>query len=391
MAPRLRPAAALALALVLTGCQYTGDLPAPSATTAPAAEAALDYQADLFLKNGAVSAVVQVRWPGGEWSKAYGVRSLSANDPAQPSDRVAVSNITETFTAVTVFKLVEDHLIGLDDPVNDIIPNFAAILHPPAPITVRQLLGQTSGIPDYTPASLPDADFRPALAQQLTLEQALAYAGTQPWRASRVGTFQNSGTNYIALGLLVQALRHKPFPEVLREEVIDPLGLKHTSMDRLDLNQPDILHGYVTLHGRRIDTTDNIHFAGTADGGLVSTMPELNDFLAAVFGGRLLSQPSLAEMEKTAESAPYALGVWQGPEGCPGTGTHRFITVGMHEDAITFAAASDDGKYTASMAVVPPSLPATVEDQSGDSQRVLIENQLESNIHQTLDALCPTS
>ncbi|UTT71284.1 beta-lactamase family protein [Arthrobacter sp. DNA4] len=46
------------------------------------------------------------------------------------------------------------------------------------------------------------------------------------------GLFKYSNTNYFALGLLVQTPRHKPFVQVMREEVFDPHGLKHTSLDR---------------------------------------------------------------------------------------------------------------------------------------------------------------
>lgn len=389
MASRRHASAALALALLLAGCEYTDTSPAPSsgAAATQAVTDPLDQQAGLFMVQGAVSAVVELRWPGGQWDKAYGVRSLDAMEPALPADRASVASVTETFTAVTVFKLVEDHLIGLDDPVNSLIPDFDAVLHPPGPITVRELLAQTSGIPDYIPASLPGLDFRPALAQPLSLEQALADAGGQPWPANSVGTFNFTETNYIALGLLVEALRRKPFAEVLDEEVIAPLGLRHTSMARLDLAQKDILHGYLTLHGQTIDTTDNIHFAGSSSEGLISSMGDLNTFLAALFGGRLLSASSLAELEKGPGLSPYALGVWKGPLGCPGN--PRFHVIGNQEDALTVAVSSADGRFTAAMTVVPPPLPGTAEDPSGDRQRRLIVEQMESTLNETLNALCP--
>ncbi|MEW1808845.1 serine hydrolase [Pseudarthrobacter sp. NPDC080039] len=86
----------------------------------------------------AVAAVVQIRWPDGEWSKAYGVCDPESRTPAEPTDRVQIASVTKTMTAVAVLKLVEDHLIGLDDPVNDVIAGFTSALKPPAPITVRQ-------------------------------------------------------------------------------------------------------------------------------------------------------------------------------------------------------------------------------------------------------------
>jgi D-alanyl-D-alanine carboxypeptidase len=375
------------LTLLLTACQYSGSgsSASPSAVISSAV-GPLDEQARLFIDSGAVSAVEQVNWPGGQWSKAYGVRNLDTKDPAQAGDRVPVGSVTETLTAVAVLKLVDDHLIGLDDPVNNVIPGFEAELHPPGPITVRELLGQTSGIPSYIPASMGGVDFRPALAQPLSLEQALADAGGQPWPASSVGTYHWDETNYIALGLLVQVVRRKPFTDVVDEEVIAPLGLTHTSLGRLDLTQKDILHGYMTLHGQRIDTTDNIHSPGSSSEGLTSTMGDVNTFLAALFGGRLISPSSLAEMEKGVGSTPFALGIAKGPAGCKSSGS--FHTVGNQGYAITAAVSSSDGKYTATMAVMPQPLAGTAEDPSADQQRGTIIEQMFSALGEALNSLC---
>jgi D-alanyl-D-alanine carboxypeptidase len=186
-----------------------------------------------------------------------------------------------------------------------------------------------------------------------------------------------------------QTLRKKPFTDVLDEEIIAPLGLQHTSTAHLDLTQQDILHGYITLHGQRIDLTDNTHFTGSSSAGLISTMGDVNTFIAALFGGRLLSADLLMEMEKSPGASGYSLGIWKRPPGC--TGNQQFHLAGNQEDAITAAISSNDGKYTASMTVVPPPLPGTPEDPSGDSRRNLIGKQAEYALNDTLNALCPAA
>jgi D-alanyl-D-alanine carboxypeptidase len=129
--------AAFAVVLAVSGCTYTTDDTTPPPTTPNPAP--LEKQVQLFMDQGAVAAVIQIRWPEGEWSKAYGVRDLESMTPAQPTDRAGIASVTKTMTAVAVLKLVDDHLIGLDDPVNDVIPGFTAALKPPGAITVRQL------------------------------------------------------------------------------------------------------------------------------------------------------------------------------------------------------------------------------------------------------------
>ncbi|KHL01674.1 hypothetical protein LK10_15115 [Sinomonas humi] len=336
------------------------------------------------MDGGAVSAVVEVIWPDGQWSRAYGVRSLDTKDAAQAGDRVSVGTVTETLTAVAVLRLVDDRLIGLDDAVNTVIPGFEAELHPPGPVTVRELLGQTSGIPSHIPAT--NGGDPAAVAQPRPLEQALKDAGGRPWPASSVGTYQWDETNYVALGLLVQTLRKKPFADVVEEEIIAPLGLAHTSLTRIDLSQKDILHTYMTAHGQRIDTTDNIDTAGSPSEGLTSTMGEVSTFLAALFGGRLISPSSLAQMEKGAGPAPYALGIAKGPRGCTAGGS--FHTAGDQGRAITAAVSSSDGRYTAAMALVPQPLPGTPEDPNADRQRNTITEQMFSTLGETINSLC---
>jgi D-alanyl-D-alanine carboxypeptidase len=379
---------ALVLVLSMSGCAYTNSEPAPTSTPLPPT-VSVEQQARLFMDRGAVAAVVQVRWPGGEWSKAYGVRDLDAKTPAQPTDRVQVASITKTMTAVTVLKLVDDGLIRLDDPVNDVIPGFKTLLHPPGPITVRQLLGHISGIPEYTDLRFKNQDqLRQALSnpEQITPKKAFELAGTQKWDPSSVGTFSYSSTGYEALGLLVQTLRHKPYAQVLREEVIDPLGLKDTSAARVDVHDPRILHGYITLQGQRLDVTDNADRVDSAAAGATSTVADVDTFFSALFQGKLISAKSLAELEKRPSLAPYALGVWTWPDGCKG-GT-RYEGRGGLWDYLTFTAASDDGRYVATMTVVPPPLPTELEGSAGNAQRDLWSGQMESVVNETLDRLC---
>lgn len=377
--------AVFAVVLAVSGCTYTADDPTP-ATSSPNPLAPLEKQVQLFMDQGAVATVVQIRWPEGEWSKAYGVRDLKSRTPAQTTDRVQIASVTKTMTAVAVLKLVDDHLIGLDDPVNDVIPGFTSALKPPGPITVRQLLSHTSGMPEVNDALPRDVDFRPVLSRTLTMERGLQLAGTLPWAPANVGSFAYSNTNYLALGLLIQTLRHQPFAQVMREQVFDPLGLKNTSLDRIDPHETGLLHGYVTLRGERVDTTDNTFAVGNPAGGAVSTVQDLNLFMAGLFQGRALSAASLREMKTSPGFAPYGLGMWEHADGCSIKSRHEGR--GSFWDYQTVAVSSDDGRYQAAMTVTTPPLPTELEDPSSQNKRDLLNDQIESTLNETLDRLC---
>lgn len=343
-------------------------------------------QIQLFLDQGAVSVVVQVRWPGGEWSQGFGVRDLDSLEPAQPTDRVQIAGVTQAMTAVAVLKLVDDHLIGLDEPVSDAVPELTDLLQPPGPLTVRQLLSHTSGMPDAAAALPRDVDFRPALTHTATLEQQVQAAGTLPWAASDVGLFKYSTTNYLVLGLVVQALRHKPFAQVMQEQVFSALGLKDSTLDRPDRGAPNLLHGYVTLHGDRIDTTDDASVAGSPASGVVSTVADLNLFMAALLQGRAVSPSSLRAMKTSPGFGRFGLGLWRFADQC--SPAMRQEGKGSFRDFQTVAVSSDDGRYQAAMTVTAAPMPGEVEDPASTGRRDLLNGQIESTLNEALDRLC---
>ncbi len=184
------------------------------------------------MDQGAVAVVAEVRWPGGTWSRAYGVRDLEARQPATADDRVSVASVTKSMTAVSVLKLVDDGLIRLDDPVNGILDSFTTVLRPPGPITVRQLLAHTSGMPAFQDATEKSIeDVARVISEDISPRRGLELTASLPWEAKDVGSFRYSDSNYLALGQLLEKLRGKPYPQVLRDDVIVPLGLGATSID----------------------------------------------------------------------------------------------------------------------------------------------------------------
>lgn len=382
--PAFIMATALILAAALPAC--TGPNPSPSpSSTAPAATESLDVAMRTVLDQGATAVVAQVRWPGGEWSKAYGVRDLDSKRPARPGDRVSIASVTKTMTAVSVMKLVEDGLIGLDDPVNGILESFTTVLKPPGPITVRQLLGHTSGMPPYQEALFSTVDdILPAAEQKLSLQQGLELTGTLPWEY--VGNFRYSDSNYLALGQLLERLRGKPYGEVLRDDLIKPLGLTHTTVDDPLVGASDMIQGYITIRGQRVGGGPTPDQLGSPAHGVVSTMPDVNSFLAALFRGQLVSHSSLEEMKKTSRVPSIGLGLWKWPQDC--TGAHRYGGRGGYLNYRTIAVSSADGRYQATVTMMPAPLPSPLEDPEAESKRDLWSDQLESALLETLYTLC---
>ncbi|MFC7729486.1 serine hydrolase domain-containing protein [Actinomadura keratinilytica] len=142
-----------------------------------------------------------------------------------------IGSNTKTFVAATVMQLVGEGKVKLDEPIDTYLPG---VVEGPdydgKKITVRNLLGHTSGLPDYT--EFVDSDTagvpsRTYTAEEL-LEPALKHKAAFPVGKRR----RYSNTNYIVAGMLVTKVTGKPVGEAVTERVINRLGLRQTYWPR---------------------------------------------------------------------------------------------------------------------------------------------------------------
>jgi D-alanyl-D-alanine carboxypeptidase len=76
---------------------------------------------------------------------AVGFQDLQKTVPLTPQDRFYIYSVTKSLIAAVILRLVEDGRVDLDAPVQETLPGLE--LH--TPVTIRQLLNHTGGIPDY--------------------------------------------------------------------------------------------------------------------------------------------------------------------------------------------------------------------------------------------------
>ncbi|MHC6219760.1 serine hydrolase domain-containing protein [Arthrobacter sp. MMS24-S77] len=375
---------AVALVVALGGCTQTTPAPGASSAATQSATDSLDLNIQHFMDGRATSFVVQVRWPGGEWSKAYGVRNLDTKAPALPQDRVSVGSITKSMVAVSVLKLVDEGLVGLDDPVNGVLESFQSTLHPPGPITVRQLLSHTSGMPDFGDSEYATGPTKQVVNTRLSMQRALELAATLPWELRRVDTYSYSSSNYMALGQLIEKLRGRPIGEVLKRDIFDPLGLQHTSLAEPDRSAPDNLHAYVIDGNERLDVTQSELLVGPPAGGVISTTQNVNTFFRALLRGQLLSPASLAQMKTKPATYGYGLGLRQFRDGC--SSNNRYGHLGSVYGYLTTSITTADGGSQVTMTMSTPPLPS--KDEGAGRRIELLEEQMEWAAQETLDRLC---
>lgn len=342
---------AAVLALVLSGCTAAPSVP-PVQTT----QAAVKYKSGLedfsrrMLDLGASAVVIEARINGEVWSHAGGARSFGSPTPAEATDPTHIASITKSMVAVSVLKLVEEGLVGLEDPVAAHLPEFDSLVNPPGPVTVTHLLRHESGIPSYEEELFTSRPIRQALTQQMTLRESLALTTAMPWVLKPGSGAEYSNSNYLVLGLLVERLRGRPVAEVLRNDVFEPMGMKNTLMTGAGTPPATMLHGHVEVDGEPLDSAYLGAMIDNPAGGVVSTLGDVNTFYAALMEGRLLKPATVKQMQM-APFGFFGMGLMRWVDVCGG---FYYGHGGEWAGYRTMVLTSADAKRQAAIAITHP-------------------------------------
>ena len=297
---------------------------------APLDEAALDSILNQWLTPGngscdAPGAVLLVDSPGGRYLKAAGVASLEDGRPMLVTDRLEIGSNTKAFTVALALILQEEVVLSLDDPLSKWLPDLAARIPNGDQVTLRQLAGNTSGIWDYAdPLMQPiiDANDREGIVRSYTPQELVEYAianGTPDFAPGE--GWHYSSTNFILLGMAVEAASGKSLAELYQQRIFDPLGMESAEYLEGSPQRGAIVDGYYTIPGGELtDMTEwNATQAGAA-GAIVSTAEDMARYAEGLFGGKLFRddatlQEMLAFRELTQREgggivAGYGLGLF---------------------------------------------------------------------------------
>jgi D-alanyl-D-alanine carboxypeptidase len=254
------------------------------------------YQRELrkLASDGSSGAVAIVVTDAGTWTGAAGWADASTKRRARPDDRFAIESTTKTFVATVVLQLIGEGRLNLHDTVQ----HWLRGLYPAQPpITIRQLLNHSSGIP---------SDFGISEAPLVRVKRIAAQGVLFPPGTS--SAYSNS--DFVLLGLIVQKVTGRPLDQVVTNRIIRRLHLRGTSYGTAHAQRMTPWLGQVESFGRPV----------SGDGGIISTVDDLATFFRALLGGKLLPQKQLAEMTRTIASPDpdlrFGLGIFRYRQPC---------------------------------------------------------------------------
>ena len=228
-------------------------------------------------------------------TRGFGSANLETGTPAHPDSIYRIGSITKQFTAAALMSLAEEGRLSPDDRLARFFPDFPRA----GEITLRQMLTHTSGLSNYTDTAGKDflqearLDYDAKALYRLMLE-------SKPLYSHEPGVvWDYSNTAYVLLGLLVEKIAGEPYGEFYKRRLFDRAGLLDTAVDDAAVVVARRAAGYTPRPGVE-NAFDNASFISmTIPGGagsMRSTSEDLCRWHAALFGGKIVSAASLAQM-----------------------------------------------------------------------------------------------
>lgn len=155
--------------------------------------------------------------------RGYGFADAARRTPYTPETRHAVASITKMFTAMAALKLRDAGALKLDDSICAHLPECPDAWKP---VTVKELMRHTSGIPDYEePLALGSGKYLAVMTQKGTSRRLVDEAKAKPLGFPPGSKFNYSNTGYLVLAQIVENAAKRPFNDYVTETLLKPVGM----------------------------------------------------------------------------------------------------------------------------------------------------------------------
>jgi CubicO group peptidase (beta-lactamase class C family) len=224
------------------------------------------------------------------YEKAFGMANLELNVPMHTNAVFRIGSNTKQFTAAAILKLAEEGKLSLEDDITKFVPDYPS---KGKRITIKQLLGHTSGIKDYTgiPAfrDIKRKDLSPKDLVDLFKEQPMDFEPGQDFR------YDNSG--YVLLGYIIEQVTGKSYGQYIAENFFQTLGMKNSYYDDAVTIIPGRIPGYKKVDGHYLNADYLSMTLPYSAGSLLSTAEDFLTWYEAVMSGKAINRASVREAQ----------------------------------------------------------------------------------------------
>lgn len=260
------------------------------------------YQRELF--NGAVLIADRGKVV---YKKAFGLNG-AAGAPLTTTSSFNLASVSKQFFAMMVMILKEQGKLSFDDPVVKHLPTF-----PYNNVTIRQLLNQTSGLPEYFDIVMGRITLLDTVTNASLLD---ILADRKPPMVFEPGTqWEYCNTNYAVLGSIIEKVSGMKAETFMDTYIAKSLKLSNTFMYHLKKKSypPSRVFGFRFEGGKRI-ADDLVQFDGiVGDGNMYSSVEDLLKWDQALYTEKLVKKATMQEALtpgklKNGEPTTYGFG-----------------------------------------------------------------------------------
>lgn len=243
---------------------------------------------------------------------AFGVRRVGGA-PIANGTRFEIGSLTKQFTAAAILQLQEQRKLSLDDHLSRYLSSFPHANE----ITLRQLLNQTTGLPDFMETNhfMRISQASPGGYERIArmVRGSLHFVPGSHW--------EYSNTNYIALGRVIEVVSHQRYESYISEHLFKPANMTHTSTVAQESMNPEMATGYwrgMSMKGHLTPAPVMKESWAWSAGDIVSTAGDIARWDIALEEGTIVHKADFALMTQPPRLSDgkrddYAFHWWTDP------------------------------------------------------------------------------
>jgi D-alanyl-D-alanine carboxypeptidase len=211
---------------------------------------------------------------------AAGWMNKESKVPANPQALFKIASISKLYIAAATAKLVNSQVLALDEMLADLLPEIAGRIENADQITLRMLLQQRSGIPDW----IYDKEF-PWDNPPTNVDMILDLVLDESAKFKPDSRYKYSNTNYLLVGKILDKTLGYSHRQYIKKEILDPQGLMYTHGLLSEVDSNAVASGYDShFHGdvRKLDFV-------APGSSMVATASDVGIFIRALNDGSLLN------------------------------------------------------------------------------------------------------
>ncbi|GAA1920792.1 serine hydrolase domain-containing protein [Microbacterium aoyamense] len=315
---RLAGTSAALLTVTLLAAACTAETPAAEPTPSDVPDAGVAQIVTAAMEHHQLRSVLVEVTKDGETLSRQAFGESMTGSPATTDMHFRNGAVAFAYVGTLLMLYVDEGVVTLDDTID----RWEPALPEADVVTLRMLANQTSGYPDFETDAAWTATFNADPFHEFTYEERLEAALARPVQFAPGTNWSYAHTNFMILGEILAEIGGAPLDTLLREKVLEPMGLDDTTASEGSAIPAPVLHTFSSERRAALGIPADVPFTeeatfwntqwGTPMGAnQTTTIDDLTTTAIQVGSGALLSSSSFGEM-----TDPLLIGFGEREEAC---------------------------------------------------------------------------